>query len=261
VSKRFLLPLCVIALYWAGTGIIELKEKLSVWSILRKRFPSLDNQMNIYAIIFFVIIAIVLPKTIYPQRFTKIGIKEAGLWFKAHNINTPNIMSDIPRVAFYADGNNFNFVDYGIRHYWKMVNFMIENNIDYLVVEDNSIKEIMPDFFNELKETDFTFLWEYRERDGDRILIYRINKFFGKVNVNEASLEKISLIPGMDLGLARNIVRYRDLNGNFKGPEDLLKVPGMEIKGFDSPWIKFNAFEKFIAFSGNTDFRIESSHK
>lgn len=258
VSKRFILPLCLISLYWAGIGIDEIKERLRGWNWLKGRFPSLQYPSTIYAVIFMVILTVVLPKTLYPQRFTKIGIKEAGLWFKANNIKTPNILSDIPRVAFYADGKNFNFIDYGIKNYWMMVHFMLENNINYLVIEDNSIKEIIPDFFKDLKNTDFTLLWEYREKDNDKIFIYRINKFSGKVNLNKASIQEISLIPGIDMDLAKKIVEYKNKQGNFNNPEDLLKVPGMVLEEFDSPWARFNSFKKFITFTGETDFRIES---
>jgi competence ComEA-like helix-hairpin-helix protein len=49
----------------------------------------------------------------------------------------------------------------------------------------------------------------------------------GKVNVNIATPDQLSKVPGMTPELAQNIVAYKAKNGSLTKTEDLLKVPGM----------------------------------
>lgn len=53
----------------------------------------------------------------------------------------------------------------------------------------------------------------------------------GIVSFNKATLEQITtlFVDELDLPetLAKALVEYRNANGNFKTPEDLIKVPGM----------------------------------
>ena len=51
----------------------------------------------------------------------------------------------------------------------------------------------------------------------------------GIVSLNKATVEDLMAIEDIDLTeeIAQAIVDYRKANGDFKKPEDLLKVPGM----------------------------------
>jgi competence ComEA-like helix-hairpin-helix protein len=55
----------------------------------------------------------------------------------------------------------------------------------------------------------------------------------GAVNINTANADQLKMLPGIDDRLARNIVDYRDLNGPFSSPEDLLNVDGMTKEKLD----------------------------
>ncbi|MDD5066559.1 MAG: helix-hairpin-helix domain-containing protein [bacterium] len=48
-----------------------------------------------------------------------------------------------------------------------------------------------------------------------------------KININSATADDLIDIPGVGAFKAQMIVRYREKNGNFKSPEDLEKVPGL----------------------------------
>ncbi len=50
------------------------------------------------------------------------------------------------------------------------------------------------------------------------------------VNVNTASVKELEVLPGIGEVLAQRIVEYRENNGPFKTPEDLLKVRGIGPK-------------------------------
>ena len=55
----------------------------------------------------------------------------------------------------------------------------------------------------------------------------------GKVNINTASVSLLQTLPNIGSVLARRIVDYREENGNFLVPEDLLMVEGIGEKRLD----------------------------
>jgi competence protein ComEA len=52
------------------------------------------------------------------------------------------------------------------------------------------------------------------------------------VNLNTATLEQLQTLPGIGVKAAERILEYRQKNGNFKKPEDLMNVKGIGEKSF-----------------------------
>lgn len=67
----------------------------------------------------------------------------------------------------------------------------------------------------------------------------------GVVNVNEADRAQLQLLPRVGPSLADRIVSFREENGRFQSPEDLLLVSGIGEKTFE-------LLEPFIAVAGET---------
>ena len=52
------------------------------------------------------------------------------------------------------------------------------------------------------------------------------------VNLNSASVAQLEALPGIGRATAERIVEYRQKNGGFKKPEDLMNVRGIGEKSF-----------------------------
>ncbi|MBR2207370.1 MAG: helix-hairpin-helix domain-containing protein [Synergistaceae bacterium] len=49
----------------------------------------------------------------------------------------------------------------------------------------------------------------------------------GQININSASAKELERLNGVGPAIAKRIIEYRNKNGNFSSPEDLLKVKGI----------------------------------
>ena len=50
----------------------------------------------------------------------------------------------------------------------------------------------------------------------------------GKINLNTASVEELSKVPGLNIDLAQKILAIREDSGEFIDMEELLDVPGID---------------------------------
>jgi len=55
----------------------------------------------------------------------------------------------------------------------------------------------------------------------------------GRININTASAEELTALPGIGPSYAQRIVEHREKNGPFKKVEDLLNVRGIGEKTFE----------------------------
>ncbi len=55
-----------------------------------------------------------------------------------------------------------------------------------------------------------------------------------KIDINTASAEELTQLKGVGPSHAAKIVEYREKNGPFNNPEDLIQVPGIGQKTFDN---------------------------
>lgn len=51
-----------------------------------------------------------------------------------------------------------------------------------------------------------------------------------KLDINKASAEQLTALPGVGIKKAEQIVKYRELNGDFNSVEELVNVKGIGVK-------------------------------
>jgi 4-amino-4-deoxy-L-arabinose transferase-like glycosyltransferase len=167
-SIRFSVPVIPFSLFWAGTGILEVKRYLEKIKI--------SNPEKVIFLFITVVILIQLPESLKPERRFRARQKEVGLWLKQ---NTPQgclIMGNSPQEAFYAD-REFRVLPLGIsRHgipgksYNEIINYARIKGVRYILI-DNNIREMNPGFIESIQSTDLKeiFRKEYRG-----IVIYEV---------------------------------------------------------------------------------------
>lgn len=50
----------------------------------------------------------------------------------------------------------------------------------------------------------------------------------GLININTADISSLTTLTGIGEVRAKDIITYREKNGDFKSPEDIMKVPGIK---------------------------------
>jgi competence protein ComEA len=80
----------------------------------------------------------------------------------------------------------------------------------------------------------------------------------GRVNVNTASLEELTYLPRVGSVVAQRILDFREANGRFKEPEDLMLVQGIGERTFE-------LIKPYVAIDGETTLsekvRLESDEE
>ena len=79
-------------------------------------------------------------------------------------------------------------------------------------------------FFSMLVVISVVFLFAITAGAGDPV----------KVNINTASADELAQLKGVGAKYAVKIVEYREKNGPFKSPEDLMNVQGIGTKTFEA---------------------------
>ncbi len=107
-SRRHVMPIIIPALFWVGVGVTALSEWFykKIWMNNRGwgqlKWVGTSERRVLFVVLVFVL-GVLLPKTLKPQRFDKIGILEVGKWIsKNSGKKEPSVFSTSLRNAYYA---------------------------------------------------------------------------------------------------------------------------------------------------------------
>jgi hypothetical protein len=146
-SGRHVLPLLIVSIFWVGEGFSRVSSWISekVESLrLLSRLDKDRRSIFVISISLVLVLGLVLPKTLKPQRHERLAEKWAGIWIKDRSGEGLTIFTTMPRVAYYA-GGNYEYVPLGKTGIEEIKGRMEEKKADYLVIREEAASFLSPE--------------------------------------------------------------------------------------------------------------------
>ena len=164
-SRRHLMPLVIPAIFFVGLGIYA----TGTWT--HKKFHNcnfiigfkelLKSTWIVQLIVLMIVVSVLLPKTLKPQRFDKHGIKVVGQWIRT-NSHKPSlvILSDSSRNAYYAGGKHVQM--YGIN---DALGVAQARKADYIIIMQRDYDVIEKELLQYVKDKKITLAYKYPRKN------------------------------------------------------------------------------------------------
>ena len=150
---RFAVPVVPLSLFWAGTGILEMKR------ILEK--IKISNPEKAIFLFVILVILIQLPQSLTPERRHRVGQKEVGLWLKQNTPPDAIIMSNSPQETFYADREFMMLPKGGSppgdpgKSFEETIRYAKSKGVRYILINKNT-QERNPGFIDAIQSKDMS---------------------------------------------------------------------------------------------------------
>jgi hypothetical protein len=171
-SGRHVLPLLLFSIYWVGKGALAtynwVYEKMESKRILFRLKPERKSKV-LWAALLILVLAIVLPKTLKPQRYERLSEKWAGTWIKNRYGEGITIFTTMPRVAYYADGK-YERIDLEKDKFDEIKASMAEKGALYLAIRPREIVDF-PERAEAIKRN-FIEVLRYEGKGMEEIVVY-----------------------------------------------------------------------------------------
>lgn len=157
VSDRHLISLISICLFWAAIGFCELYQYIVIKIPQRLSQAMLKLPNRIFVLMLMAVILSLSAGAFRPQDRDKISRKKVGLWIKENCKESPRILTDSVRLAYYAEAEAVRFQNRpGIGKYDDLMKFVKSpsERIDYVVIDKVTIGRYCPDFLDEVNSSD-----------------------------------------------------------------------------------------------------------
>jgi hypothetical protein len=158
---RFSIPVIPLSLFWAGTGLLEMKRYL-------EKIKGANAEKVIFLLVALVVLS-QLPQSLKPERSFRAGQKKVGLWLKRNTPPGAIIMSNSPQETFYAD-REWMMLPSGIstpgnpgKSYHEIIDYAKTKGVRYILVNKNT-HEMNPGFIESIQSTDLKEI--FRRADG-----------------------------------------------------------------------------------------------
>jgi len=176
-SRRHLIPLVIPAIFCVGIGVYAtgswIHEKFQFDKLKSGLRGRLRNVWIAQLLILIIIISVLLPKTLKPQRSDKLGIKKAGQWIRENShIQSPAILSDSFRNAYYAGGKHVH-----IERIEQAINLAREKKPDYMLITYREYMVIEEELLQLVKDKKIALVYKYPEKKSlnrRNVLLFKI---------------------------------------------------------------------------------------
>lgn len=172
-SRRHLMPLVIPAIFYVGIGVYTagtwMHEKFQHNSLTVGFKELLKSTWITQLIVLMIVVSALLPKTLKPQRFDKLGIKKAGQWIREHS-NKPfsAVLSTSARNAYYAGGKHVQM---------ESIDGALEQaqakKADYILITQRDYEAIETGLLESIKNKEIALAYKYpEEKTFNRQIIY-----------------------------------------------------------------------------------------
>jgi hypothetical protein len=176
-SRRHVMPIIIPAIFCAGIGV----HTTGTW--MHKKFQGnrvivgfkelLKSTWIMQLIVLTIVISVLLPKTLKPQRFDKLGIKKIGQWVKGNSHkSSPLILSASARNAYYAGGKHVQMISLN-----DILTALRAKSVNYILITHKEYKAIEKELLQFVKDKKVKLVYKYpEERSLNRrsILLYKV---------------------------------------------------------------------------------------
>jgi hypothetical protein len=173
LSARHVLPLLLISIYWIGKGFLIIYDwvykKLKSNLFFLRLWPERKSILMMVSLL-ILILAIVLPKTLKPQRYARLPEKWAGVWIKDQCEKEATLLTTLPRVAYYA-GVKYEFIDLKNDTLDKIKTSSTEEKAIYLVLSGEELKNYPR--ITESINRNFIEVIRYEKKGMDKVIVYK----------------------------------------------------------------------------------------
>jgi 4-amino-4-deoxy-L-arabinose transferase-like glycosyltransferase len=165
LKVRYLLPIAPFAFFWAGQGVwVTVSWLQKLYARYRPRIMESHHRVIVTVFLICFIAASTLPKTLEPQRLTKLDRKEIGNKIAALFPEHPVVLASDERIVFYAKGQNVPYPK-KIRTFAKFMEYAHNNKVEIIVMnkarinEGRAIGALSTDFFAHSDHPDLQLLF------------------------------------------------------------------------------------------------------
>jgi asparagine N-glycosylation enzyme membrane subunit Stt3 len=140
-SGRHVLPLLIVSIFWVGEGFFWISSWISGKVGASRLLSRLDpgrRSLLVLSMSLVLVLALVLPKTLKPQRYERLTEKWAGTWIKDRSGEKSPVFTTLPRVAYYAE-RDYEYVDLGKTGIAEIKGLMKEKGALYLVIQEKDV--------------------------------------------------------------------------------------------------------------------------
>lgn len=172
-SGRHVLPLLLVSIYWIGEGFVIVHQWVSKRAASFPLFRHVEPERRasmIWVILLTLLLAMMLAKTLKPQRLERLPEKWTGIWIKNQSGTGTTIFTTLPRVAYYAEGV-WEAVDPAKDKLDHIHAAMVRRNATYFVIEEKDAKRF-PEVTDPTRR-DLLEVMRYEQKGMEKIIIYR----------------------------------------------------------------------------------------
>jgi len=163
-SRRHLMPLVIPAVFFVGLGLYV----VGAWT--HKKFHNcnfivgfkelLKSTWNVQLIVLMIVVSVLLPKTLKPQRFDKYGIKVVGQWIRTNSHkSSPAILSGSLRNTYYSGGKHFQAENIS-----GALDYARAKNVDYILITYKEYIVLEEEILQHVKDKKIELAYKYPEK-------------------------------------------------------------------------------------------------